>query len=116
MFATFYVVEGYFIRSHHAGARPRLDGHVAQSHTALHRKSANCRTPIFQYIPLAATGADLGDDRQGDVFGRNARGELAVNGDSHRLEWLQRQGLGGQHMLDLTGADTERQGAKCPMG
>ena len=72
--------------------------------------------PVFDDIALAAAGADLGDQRQDDVFGRHAGGQLAINVDRHRLEWPQRQRLRRQHMFDLRGADTHCQRTECAMG
>ena len=46
----------------------------------------------------------------------DAVGQLAVDGDRHGLEGRQRQRLGGQHVLDLAGADAERQRAEGAVG
>jgi len=35
--ATAHVLDGDFVRGYHAGARHRLDGHVADAHACLHR-------------------------------------------------------------------------------
>jgi hypothetical protein len=63
-------------------------------------------------VPLTAAGADLGDDGEDDVLGRDARRQLAVHGHGHLLGPVLRQGLRGQHVLDLAGADAERQRAE----
>ena len=47
--------------------------------------------------------------RQHDVLGGDAGRQLAVDGHGHRLRPAQRQGLGGEHVLDLAGADAERE-------
>jgi hypothetical protein len=67
-------------------------------------------------VPGAAGGADLADDGQHDVLGRDAAAELAVDADQHGLGLLLQQALRGQHMLDLGGADTEGQRAEGAVG
>ena len=42
--------------------------------------------------------------------------QLAVDGDRHLLRPVLRQRLGGQHVLDLAGADAERQRAEGAVG
>jgi hypothetical protein len=60
----------------------------------------------------AAAGADAVDDREDDVLGADAPGQLALDGDRHRLRRVLRQGLGGEHVLDLARADAERESAE----
>ena len=43
-------------------------------------------------------------------------GSVAVDGDRHRLRARLRQRLGGEHVLDLGGADAERDGAEGAVG
>ena len=57
----------------------------------------------------AAAGAELADDRQDDVLGRDAGGQFAVDLDGHPLRPRLGERLGGQHVLDLARADAERQ-------
>ena len=60
----------------------------------------------------AAAGADLADDGEDDVLGRDAVGELAVDRHAHPLRPRLRQRLGGQNVLDLAGADAEGERAE----
>ena len=46
----------------------------------------------------------------------HAGGQVAVDGDGHRAGPVLRQGLGGEHVLDLAGADAERQRAERAVG
>ena len=106
------VVEGRLIGGDHAGAGTRLDRHVADRHASLHGELADCLATVLQNVALAAAGADLSDDGEDDVLGRRALGQGAVDRDRHGLEGGHRQGLGGEHVLDLAGADTEGQCAE----
>ncbi len=75
--------------------------------------------PRYSSTYPAAAGADPGDHRQDDVLAGDAGGQgpvAAVHDDRHGLERAQRQGLGGQHVLHLGGADTEGQRTECTMG
>ena len=67
---------------------------------------------VLEHVALAAAGADLRDDREDDVLRGDAGPERALDVDRHRLERLQRQGLGGEHVLDLARADAERHRAE----
>ena len=106
------VVEGRLVRRDHAGAGAGLDRHVAHRHPGFHRQRADGAAAVLQDVALAAAGADLRDDGEHDVLGGDAVGELAVDGDRHGPERLERQGLGGEHVLDLGGADAERERAE----
>src|SRR5690606_34741538 len=100
----------------HAGAGAGLDRHVADRHAALHGERADGAAAVFEHVALAATGADLGDDRQDDVFRRHAGAQLTLDGDRHGLEGLEWQRLGGEHVLDLARADAERHRPEGTMG
>jgi hypothetical protein len=63
----------------------------------------------------AAGGADLADDGEDDVLGGDALGQFAVDLDQHVLGFFLDQRLGGQHVLDLRGADAEGQRAEGAM-
>ena len=110
--AALQVVEGGLVRGDHAGAGAGLDRHVADGHARFHRQRADGGAAVLQDVALAAAGADLGDDGQDDVLGGHARRQRALDVDRHGLERLQRQRLGGQHVLHLGGADAERQRAE----
>ena len=104
------VVEGGLVRGDHAGPGPTLDAHIADRHSGLHRELLDGPSTVLDDVPLGPVGADLGDDGQDDVLGPAARGQVPVNGDAHRLEGGDGQGLGGQDVLDLGGTDTEGEG------
>jgi len=67
-------------------------------------------------VALGTVGADLGDDGQDDVLGPGSGGQLAVDAHAHRLERLHLQGLGGQDVLDLAGADAKGQRPESAVG
>ncbi|GMA34420.1 hypothetical protein GCM10025876_06240 [Demequina litorisediminis] len=71
---------------------------------------------VLQDVALATAGADLRDDRKDDVLGGRSLGEFTVDVDRHRLEGLQRQGLSGEDVLHLGGADAECQRAESAVG
>ncbi len=57
------------------------------------------------------------DDGEGEVLGADAEAERRpTKMDAHVLGLLLAQGLGGQHVLDLAGADAEGQGAEGAVG
>jgi hypothetical protein len=63
-------------------------------------------------VPAPAAGADLRDQREHEVLRGDARRQFAGDGDGHLLGLRLRQRLRGQHVLDLAGADAERQRAE----
>ena len=74
-----------------------------------HRQGADGRAAVLDDVTDAAAGADAPDDGQDDVLGGDSCGMVALDGDAHPLRPCLRQRLRGQHMLDLAGADAERQ-------
>ena len=117
------VFERGLVRRDHAGAGARLDGHVAHGHAFVHREVADrlaaaeipdllLDAAVFDDVALTAAGADLRDDRQNNVLGGGVRRQLAVHVDRHRLERLEAQRLRRHHVLDLGGADAERERAE----
>ena len=66
--------------------------------------------------PWAPSVPICGDDGEDDVLRRDAGRQLAVDGDRHLLRAVLRQRLRGQHVLDLAGADAERQRAEGAVG
>ncbi|CAB4907709.1 unannotated protein [freshwater metagenome] len=112
MWAALEVGVGGLVRGDHARAGAGLDRHVADGHAALHGERPNGRSAVFEHVALAAVGTNLGDHGQDDVFGANAGAQRALNVDGHGLEGLKRQGLRGQHVLNLAGTDADRHGAK----
>ena len=64
----------------------------------------------------AAADAERPDDAEHQVLGGAAGRQVAVDGDRHGLRLDLAQRLGGQHVLDLGGADAERQRAERAVG
>ncbi len=60
----------------------------------------------------AAVRADLGDDAEHQVFRGDAGWEFAVHGHRHRGRLGLPQRLGREHVLNLGGADAERERAE----
>ena len=73
---------------------------------------SNAVAAVLDHVALAAAGAGLGDHGEDDVLRGDPVGQRAVDGDRHRLRPVHRQRLGGEHVLDLTGADAERERAE----
>ena len=94
------------------GAAAALDRHVADRHPALHRQRLDRRARVLDDVADRAGDAHLADRGQDQVLGGDAEAELAVVVDPHRLGLLLHQALRGQHVLDLAGADPERQRAE----
>ena len=98
------------------GARAGLDRHVADRHPAFHRERADRRAGELDRVAGAAGRADRADDRQGDVLGRAAARQPALDLDQHVLRLARQQRLRRQHVLDLAGADAVRQRAERAVG
>ena len=113
---AFEVIESDLVRRHHAGAGATLDGHVAQGHAAFHVHVSDGAAAVLDDRAGAAVDADLTDDVQDHILGRNARGQRALNVDAEGLGFALQQALAGQHMTDLGGTDTEGQRPECAMG
>ena len=107
MGATLEVGERRLVWCDHAGARTRLDRHIAQRHAALHGEPLDSFAAVLQHVALSATRADARDHREDEVLGRDAVRQRAVDGDRHGLEGLERQRLRGEHVLDLARANSE---------
>ena len=112
--AAFQVSKRCCVGSDHAGARARLDAHVADGHAAFHGEGANGRTRVFDDAAGGAIGADLADDGEDHILGGNAAREFAFDRDAEGFGLGLRQRLGGQHMLDFAGADAEGQSSEAP--
>ena len=66
--------------------------------------------PMPPPVPMRA------DDGEHDVLGGDVGGSVALDGDGHPLRPRLRQRLGGEHVLDLAGADAEGQRAERAVG
>ena len=114
--ATLDVVERGLVGRDQAGLGAPLDAHVADRHPALHRELLDGLAAVLDDVALAAAGAGVGDQREHQVLGGDAGRQAALDGDRHRLGPGLRQGLGGEHVLDLGGADAERDRAERAVG
>ena len=114
--AALDVVEGLLVGRDQSGSRAALDRHVADGHAPFHRQRADCIAGIFDDVAGAAGCADLADDGKDDVLGGNAFRQRAVDAQQHVLGLLLDQRLGGEHMLDLAGADAVRERAERAVG
>src|ERR1019366_7644141 len=110
------VVEGGVVGSDQAGARTAFDRHVADRHALIHAERTDCAARVLEDAAGAAADADAGYQREDDVLGGNAGGEAAVHMHLESLRGALQEALGGQHLLDLAGADAEGQRAERAMG
>ena len=113
---SFEIPERRLVRRHHAGARPGLDRHVAESEPPFHRQPRDRRAGIFDDMLGGAGGADPGDDRQDHVLCRNTSAEPSVDRDAHGAQRALPQRLGRQHVGHLGRADAEGERADGAMG
>ena len=95
------VINGGLVDRDHAHPRTGLDGHVADGHSGLHRETTNRFTAKFNRTARAASGTDLPDDGEDNVFPGNAGPKLAIHLHQHVFHFLLNQTLGGEHVLDL---------------
>ena len=109
------VGDGFRVGIHVAAASSAFDGHVADGHAFLHRHPVEDIAGVFVGVADAALGAQQTDDVEDDVFRVNARGEVASHLDAANLEFLQGKRLGGQHVADLGGADSESDRTESPV-
>ena len=100
------------VGGHHPRARAGFDRHVAHGHPALHRERADRRAAVLDHVADATVGADPIDDPEDHVLGAAAGREVALDRDRHRLRGLLRERLRREHVLDLGGADADRECAE----
>ena len=105
--ASFEVGEGRVVGRDHSGARPGLDGHVADRHPALHREPLDHLARVLDDVADSTRDADPADGAEDDVLGRHAEGQLAGEEEAHRGGLALRQGLRREHVLHLGGPDAE---------
>ena len=110
--AALQVFERHFVRRDHAGAGACFDRHVADGHACVHRQFLDGFAAIFDDVPLAATSADLCDNRKNNVFCGDALRQLTFDIHGHGLERLQAQGLRCHNMFDFGGADADGHGTE----
>ena len=74
------------------------------------------RARVLDRVAGHPADAEAPDRRQDQVLGGDPAAELAGVGDPHRGRPLLDQALGGEHVLDLGGADPERERAEGAVG
>src|SRR5699024_2114391 len=77
---------------------------------------ADSFTAIFDDVSLAAASANLSDDSQNQILGRNAFFQLTLNLNSHGLERLQRQSLGRHDVLYFRSTNAHGDRTKSTVG
>src|SRR5690625_2299778 len=83
------------------------DGHVTGVQTCALPISVDDLAGVLVGVADAAVDAEGADDVQDDVFRVDAGAQPAVHLDAAYLEALQGEGLGGEHVAYLAGADAE---------
>ena len=101
------IVDRRLVHGHEAGARARLDAHVADRHAPFHRELSDRLAAVLDHITGATAGAEAPHDREHDVLCRDPRGWRSLDDDRHRLCFLLGQCLGSEDVFDLTGADAK---------
>jgi hypothetical protein len=114
--AVAQVVVGGLVGRDHPGARTPLDAHVADRHAALHGQRGDRLAAVLHDVALAAARAHLGDEGEDEVLRRRTDRQPALDGDRHRPRAREREGLRGEDVLDLAGADAEGEGAEGAVG
>ena len=110
------VVQSDIVDSHHAHARAGLDGHIAQGHAPFHAQVFHCLSGELDGVTGTPGGADLADDGQRQVLRGDTGGQAAVDAHAEILHLLLHQALGGEHMLDLGGANAVGESAQGTVG
>jgi hypothetical protein len=110
------IVDRRLVDPDEPGAGPRLDAHVADRHTTLHREVGNGLAPVLDDVSGAAARSEARHDCEDDVLGAHPGGDAPVDGHRHRAGALVGQCLGRQHVFHLARADAERQGAERAVG
>ena len=114
--AACHILIGRVVGRDQAGARAAFDRHIADGHALFHRKRADGRAAVFEHAAGSAADADARDQVQNDVLRADAVLQRAVDPHLIGLRGRLQQALRGEHMLDLAGADAERQRAESAMG
>ncbi len=95
------------VRRDQARAGAGLDRHVGDGQAALHRERADRLAGVLDDVAGRAVGADLADQPEDQVLRRDAARRHALEAHEHLRAALVRQGLRGEHLLDLARADAE---------
>src|SRR6266550_894583 len=113
---TFDIGERRVVGRDHPRLGAPLDRHVADGHAAFHRKAPDGRPAVLDEVTLAGRRAGPADQTKDDVLGRDPERQLTGDVDREVALPLLRKALGGQHDLDLRGADPEREGPEGAVG
>ncbi len=108
--------EGRLVGGDHAGTAAALDRHVADGHAALHRERADRRAGVLHDVSGHAADAEPAEGAEDQVLGGDPEAQLARVEDSHRAGLVLDHALGGEHVLDLAGADAEGERAEGAVG
>ncbi len=114
--AVFEIVVCGLIRIDVAAAGTAFDGHVAHGHALFHGHLLKGCTSKFVGVTDAAFDAEFANEMQNHIFGIDPRPEAAVDFDAADFEFGEGEGLGGEDVADLAGADPEGDRPKGPMG
>jgi hypothetical protein len=114
--AALQIVVRGLVGIHVPAARAALDAHVTDGHALVHGEAVEHVARVFVGEAHAAVHAQLLDDVEDDVLGVHAGPQLPVHFDAPDLQLFHGQGLRGQHVADLRGADAEGQGAERAVG
>ena len=111
------ILEGRVVGRDHAGARARLDRHVADGHARLHVERADRRAGVLDDVRRCRRRrrccAMIARIRSLAVTPARQR---AVDAHLQRRRAPLQQALRGQHVLDLAGADAEGERAEGAVG
>ena len=110
--ASFEVGKGRLVGRDHTGARAGFDGHVADRHAALHREPFDHLARVLDHMADAARHADPPDRPEDDVLRSDPKWELTGEEEAHGCGLPLRESLRREHVLDLRGADAERERAE----
>src|SRR5262249_31249555 len=103
------------VRSDQTGTRAAFDRHIADGHPLFDAEPADGAAGVFEDAAGAAPDADLRDQRQNDILGRNARLPRPVHLHFERLRLALQQALAGQHRFHFAGANAEGERAEGPV-
>ena len=104
---TAEVGDGLGVGIHIAAACATFDGHVADGHALFHGHAVENVARVFISVADAAVRAEQADDVEDDVLRIDSGAEVAVHLDAAHFHFLKRDGLRGENVADLAGADAE---------
>ena len=105
------VFVGRVVGRHHAGARAHLDREVAEREARLDRQRTHAGAGVFDREARAGGGAELADQVEDHVFGRDTGLQRALEAGAQALGLPLYHGLRGDYVDQLGRADAEGQRA-----